>query len=189
VVGGRGNGMRDGTTIALFIDGANLHSTVKTLGFEVDYKRLLEEFQSRGRLVRAFYYNAIFEDQHVSSIRPLLDWLEYNGFTVVTKLAKLFDDGDGRRQYKRNMSVELAVDAIEIAPHVDQILLFSGDGDFCSLVQAVQRGGVHVTVVSSVRGHSSIVSDELRRHADAFIDLLDLQPKIRREDRAAPALL
>jgi uncharacterized LabA/DUF88 family protein len=144
---------RDGTKLALFIDGANLHSTAKALGFDIDYKRLLTEFHSRGKLVRAFYYTAVIEDQEFSSIRPLVDWLGYNGFTVVTKPAKQFDDGEGRRKFKRNMSVELAVDAMELAPHVDQIVLFSGEGDFCSLVEAVQRRGVHVTVVSTLASH------------------------------------
>jgi uncharacterized LabA/DUF88 family protein len=174
---------RDGTKLALFIDGANLHSTAKVLGFDIDYKRLLSEFQSRGNLVRAFYYTAIIQDQELSSIRPLVDWLDYNGFTVVTKPAKEFDDGEGRRKFKRNMSVELAVDAMELAPHVDQIVLFSGDGDFCSLVEAVQRRGVHVTVVSTLSSQHSMVSDELRRQADVFTDLIALQSKVSRVER------
>src|ERR1700692_2469444 len=120
--------------IALFIDGANLYSTAKTLGVDIDYRRLLKEFQSRGTLVRAFYYTTIFEDQEYTSIRPLIDWLDYNGFSVVTQPAKEFDDGVGRRKIKRNMSVELAIDAMELAGQVDQIVLFSGDGDFRSLV-------------------------------------------------------
>src|SRR6266567_5082504 len=119
--------------IALFIDGANLYATAKALSFDIDYRRLLTEFQSRGTLVRAFYYTAIIEDQEYSSIRPLIDWLDYNGFTVVTKPAKEFDDGEGRRKLKRSMRVELAVDALEIANQVDNITLFSGDGDFYSL--------------------------------------------------------
>src|SRR5580700_6121949 len=123
--------------IALFIDGANLYATSKTLGFDMDYKRLLKVFQSRGNLVRAFYYTAIIEDQEFFSIRPLIDWLGYNGFTVITKPAKEFDDGEGRRKFKRNMSVELAVNAMELAKDVDQMVLFSGDGDFRSLVEAV----------------------------------------------------
>src|SRR5207253_1475970 len=81
--------------IALFIDGANLYATAKTLGFDIDYKRLLKEFQSRGTLVRAFYYTAIIEDQEYSSIRPLIDWLDYNGYTVVTKATKEFIDASG----------------------------------------------------------------------------------------------
>jgi uncharacterized LabA/DUF88 family protein len=172
---------RDGNKLALFIDGANLYSTAKSLGFDIDYKRLLAEFQSRGKLVRAFYYTAVIEDQEFSSVRPLVDWLDYNGFTVVTKPAKEFDDGEGRRKFKRNMSVELAVDAMELAPHVDQIVLFSGDGDFCSLVEAVQRRGVRVTVVSTLSGQHSMVSDDLRRQADVFTDLIELQSKISRE--------
>ena len=158
-----GNEMaRDGTRLALFIDGANAHATAKALGFNIDYKRLLTEFQSRGTLVRAFYYTALFEDQEYSSIRPLIDWLDYNGFTVVTKPAKGFDDGEGRRKFKRSMRVELAVDALEIANQVDNIMLFSGDGDFCSVLEAVQRRGVHVTVISSLRSKPPMIADELR---------------------------
>jgi uncharacterized LabA/DUF88 family protein len=170
---------RDGTKLALFIDGPNLHSTAKALGFDIDYKRLLAEFQSRGKFIRAFYYISVMEDQAFSSIRPLVDWLDYNGFTVVTKPAKEFDDGVGRRKFKRNISVEIAVDAMELAPHVDQIVLFSGDGDLCSVVEAVQRRGVHVTVVSSLN-QQTMVSDELRRQADLFTDLIELQSKISR---------
>ena len=125
--------------IALFIDGANLYATAKTLGFDIDYKRLLLEFQSRGTLVRAFYYTAIIEDQEYSSIRPLIDWLDYNGYTVVTKATKEFIDASGRRKVKGNMDIELAVDAMELAENIDQMVLFSGDGDFRSLVEAVQR--------------------------------------------------
>jgi uncharacterized LabA/DUF88 family protein len=166
--------------IALFIDGANLYATAKTLGFDVDYRRLLAEFQSRGTLVRAYYYTTIIEDQEFSSIRPLVDWLDYNGYTVVTKPTKEFIDDGGRRRVKGNMDIELAVDAMELARHVDQIVLFSGDGDFRSLVEAVQRRGVRVTVVSTISSQPPMVADELRRQADVFTDLLDLQAKLGR---------
>jgi uncharacterized LabA/DUF88 family protein len=165
---------------ALFIDGANLYATAKTLGFDIDYKRLLKEFQSRGTLLRAFYYTAIIEDQEYSSIRPLIDWLDYNGYTVVTKATKEFIDTSGRRRVKGNMDIELAVDAMELAEHVDQIVLFSGDGDFRSLVEAVQRGGVHVTVASTMASQPPMVADELRRQADVFIDLIELKSAVSR---------
>jgi len=166
--------------IALFIDGANLYATAKTLGFDIDYKRLLKEFQSRGTLLRAFYYTAIIEDQEYSSIRPLIDWLDYNGYTVVTKATKEFIDASGRRKVKGNMDIELAVDAMELAEHVDQIVLFSGDGDFRSLVEAVQRRGVRVTVVSTISSQPPMIADELRRQADVFTDLVELRSKISR---------
>jgi uncharacterized LabA/DUF88 family protein len=172
--------------IALFIDGANLYATAKTLGFDIDYKRLLKEFQSRGTLLRAFYYTAIIEDQEYSSIRPLIDWLDYNGYTVVTKATKEFTDASGRRKVKGNMEVELAVDAIELAEHVDQIVLFSGDGDFRSLVEALQRRGVHVTVVSTMSSQPPVVADELRRQADVFTDLVELRSKISRSLSHSP---
>jgi uncharacterized LabA/DUF88 family protein len=174
--------------IALFIDGANLYATAKTLGFDIDYKRLLKEFQSRGTLVRAFYYTAIIEDQEFSSIRPLIDWLDYNGYTVVTKPTKEFIDASGRRKVKGNMDIELAVDAMELAGHVDQIFLFSGDGDFRSLVEAVQRRSVRVTVVSTISSHPPMIADDLRRQADVFIDLVELQSKLSRDPSERPAL-
>jgi uncharacterized LabA/DUF88 family protein len=173
--------------IALFIDGANLHATARTLGFEIDYKRLLKEFQSRGTLLRAFYYTAIIEDQEFSSIRPLIDWLDYNGYTVVTKATKEFIDASGRRKVKGNMDVELAVDAMELAKHIDEMVLFSGDGDFRSLVEAVQRRGVRVTVISTISSQPPMIADDLRREADVFTDLVELKSKIGRDPSERPA--
>jgi uncharacterized LabA/DUF88 family protein len=167
--------------IAVFIDGTNLYATARALGFDIDYKRLLGEFQSRGTLVRAFYYTAISEDQEYSAIRPLIDWLDYNGYTVVTKATKEFTDANGRRKVKGNMDIELAVDAMELAQHVEQIVLCSGDGDFRPLVAALQRHGVRVTVLSTISSQPPMVADELRRQADVFIDLAELQFKIGRE--------
>jgi len=167
--------------IAIFIDGRNLYATAKALGFDIDYKRLLKEFQSRGTLLRAFYYTAIVEDQDYSSIRPLIDWLDYNGYTVITKATKEFIDASGRRKMKGNMDIELTVDAMELAAHVDQIVLFSGDGDFRSLVEAVQRRGVRVTVVSSILSQPPMIADELRRQADVFTDLAELKSKLGRD--------
>ena len=172
---------------ALFIDGANLYATAKALGFDIDYKRLLKEFQCQGTLVRAFYYTAVIEDQEFSSIRPLIDWLDYNGFTVVTKPTKEFVDANGNRKVKGNMDIELTVDAMELAAHVDHIVLFSGDGDFRPLVEAVQRRGVHVTVVSTISSQPPMIADELRRQADVFTDLLELQSKLGRDPSQRPA--
>jgi uncharacterized LabA/DUF88 family protein len=167
--------------IALFIDGANLYATAKSLGFDIDYKRLLREFHSRGYLLRAFYYTAVIEDQEYSSIRPLIDWLDYNGYTVVTKATKEFVDQTGRRKVKGNMDIELAVDAMELAGTIDHMVLFSGDGDFRSLVEAVQRRGVRVTVISTISTQPPMVADELRRQADVFLDIVELQSKIGRD--------
>src|SRR6516162_4884953 len=179
--------MSSSNTIALFIDGANLYATGKALGFDIDYKRLLTEFQSRGTLVRAFYYTAVIEDQEYSSIRPLIDWLDYNGYTAVTKATKEFFDASGRRKLKGNMDIELAVDAMELAGHIDQMILFSGDGDFRSLVAAVQRRGVRVTVVSTIATQPPMIADELRRQADVFTDLVELQSKLGRDPSERPA--
>jgi uncharacterized LabA/DUF88 family protein len=172
--------------IALFIDGANLYATAKALGFDIDYKRLLIEFQGRGVLLRAFYYTAVIEDQEFSSIRPLVDWLDYNGYTVETKATKEFVDNGGRRKVKGNMDIELAVDAMELAEHIDEMILLSGDGDFRSLVEAIQRRGVRVTVVSTISSHPPMVADELRRQADVSLDLITLQSKVGRDSAERP---
>ena len=174
--------------IALFIDGANLYATAKALGFDIDYRRLLKEFSAKGYLLRALYYTALAEDQEYSSIRPLIDWLDYNGYKVVTKPTKEFFDSTGRRKVKGSMDIELAVDAMELSEHVDHIVLFSGDGDFRSLVEAVQRRGVRVTVVSTISSQPPMVADELRRQADNFIELDALREIIGRPPREpAPA--
>lgn len=172
--------------IALFIDGANLYAAGKALGFDIDYKRLLKRFQTDAYLLRAYYYTAIAEDQEYSSIRPLVDWLAYNGYSVVTKPAKEFVDGSGRRKIKGNMDIELAVDAMEIAERVDHIVLFSGDGDFRALVEAIQRKGVKVTVVSTVNSQPPMIADELRRQADHFLELSKLMEDLGRAASERP---
>ncbi len=169
--------------IAIFIDGSNLYSAARALGFDIDYKSLLDLFSAQGRLVRAFYYTALVEDQEYSPIRPLVDWLDYNGYTVVTKPTKEFTDAMGRRKIKGNMDIELAIDAMEMAKKVDHIVLFSGDGDFRRLIEAVQREAVRVSVVSTLRSSPPMVADELRRQADSFIELQDLAPQIARAPR------
>jgi uncharacterized LabA/DUF88 family protein len=166
---------------ALFIDGANLHATAKALQFDLDYRRLLAEFEKRYSLLRAFYFTATFDDQEYSSIRPLIDWLDYNGYTVVTKPAKEFVDATtGRRKMKVNMGIELTVEAMQLAEHLDEIVLLSGDGDFRPLVEALQRRGVRVTVISTMSSTPPMVADELRRQADVFMDLIELMPTITR---------
>lgn len=177
--------MRTGKTLVL-IDGPNLYRTAKSLGFDIDYKKLLLEFRSHGNLLRANYYTAVHDDEEFSSLTPLIDWLDYNGYSVVTKPVKSFTDTEGRRKHKGNMDIEIAVEAMEMAPHIDRLFLFSGDGDFRSMVEAVQRLGVQVTVVSSVCTQPPMCADELRRQADVFVDIVDLQPKISRDPIAKP---
>jgi len=166
---------------AVFIDGANLYATARALGFDIDYKKLLNEFSGKGVLVRAYYYTALLEDREFSPLRPLVDWLDYNGYTLVTKSVREFTDASGRRKVKGNMDIEISVDVMEMANHVDHIVLFSGDGDFRRLVEAVQRRGRRVSVISTLRTQPAMVADDLRRQADHFVDLVDLQPLIARE--------
>jgi len=169
--------------LALFIDGSNLYSAARALGFDIDYKLLRQEFMRRGKLLRAFYYTALLENDEYSPIRPLVDWLHYNGFSMVTKTAKEYTDAQGRRKVKGNMDIELTVNAMELAPHVDHIVLFSGDGDFRPMVEAVQRQGVRVSVVSTIRSQPPMISDELRRQADNFIELDELKDVVGRPPR------
>jgi uncharacterized LabA/DUF88 family protein len=169
--------------LALFIDGANLYSAAKATGFDIDYKKLLDEFRKRGLLIRAYYYTALVENEDYSPIRPLVDWLDYNGFTMVTKTAREFTDREGRKRWRGDMDMEIAVDMMELAPRCDHMVLFSGDGDFRPLVAAVQRQGVRVTVVSTVKSQPPMASDDLRRQADSFVDLTDLSEIIGRPAR------
>lgn len=175
----------DQDKVAMFIDGSNLYAAAKSLEFDIDYRKLLSWGASRGRLVRAFYYTALIEDTDYSPIRPLVDWLDYNGYTMVTKPTKEFVDAHGRRKIKGNMDIELAIDVMEMADHLDHIILFSGDGDFRCLIEAVQRKGVRVTVVSTIESSPPMVADELRRQADYFLDLESLREKISREPHAS----
>ena len=172
--------------IALFIDGANLYAAAKSLSFDIDYKRLLTLFRSKGQLVRVLYYTALAEEPEYSSIRPLIDWLDYNGYTMVTKPTKEFVDATGRRKVKGNMDIELAVDAMDLAEHLDHLVIFSGDGDFRSLVEALQHKGKRVSVVSTLTTNPPMVADELRRQADQFIDLASLQDDIGRDPNERP---
>lgn len=162
--------------IALFIDGANLYAAAKALNFDLDFKKLIDEFRRKGVLVRAYYYTAVVEGEEYSPLRPLVDWLDYNGFTLVTKPARRFTDAAGHSRTKGNMDVEIAVDMLEQAEHIDHAVLFSGDGDFACLVRAMQRRGVRVSVISTLKTQPPQVADELRRAADDFIDLAELMP-------------
>ena len=172
--------------LALFIDGANLYSSARALGLEIDFRKLLKEFQGRGRLLRASYYTALVESDEYSPIRPLVDWLAYNGFSVVKKAAREYTDREGRKRHRGNMDVELAVDMLEAAAHVDHIVLFSGNGDFRRLIEAVKAKGVRVSVVSTNTSSPPMVADDLRREADAFIELEDIAEMIARPRRDQP---
>jgi len=174
-------GFHDSDRIALFIDGANLHAAARVLKIDVDFRRLRSFFITRGKFIRAFYYTALLEEGDYSPLRPLVDWLDYNGYEVVTKPAKTFTDSEGQRRIKGNMDVEMAVDIMDFVTHADHIVLFSGDGDFRRLVEAVQWKGARVTVASTTRGAPSLVSDERRRQADGFIELDDIREDISRE--------
>lgn len=169
--------------LALFIDGSNLYAAAKALGFDIDYKLLRSEFMRRGKLLRAFYYTALLESDEYSPIRPLVDWLNYNGYSMVTKPAKEYTDSLGRRKVKGNMDIELCVDAMELAPSVDHIVIFSGDGDYRPLVESLQRKGCRVSVVSTIRSQPPMISDDLRRQADNFIELDELRDVIGRPPR------
>ncbi len=181
---------------AIFIDGSNLYHTIRDLGLHVDYRRLLEHFSARGWMVRAFYYTALLEgDLTPDWLIRLTDWLSYNGFNVITKRAKIFRrrvaDENGSfhwvSEVKGNVDIEMAVDMITLAPYCDTIILFSGDGDFVSLVQAVQKVGTRVVIISSEKTSDSTVADELRRQADEFIELTTIAEHIRMQDRDSSA--
>lgn len=164
---------------AVFIDGANFYGSVKALQINVDYTRLLDYIKAEhGTLIRASYYSAMLETTEHNGMRPLIDWLSYNGYNTVTKAAKEFTGFDGHRKVKGNMDIEMAVDMLELSTHVDHIILISGDGDFRRVVEAIQRKGVRVTVISTIASEPPMAADELRRQADAFIDMKAIKGSI-----------
>ena len=172
--------------IALFIDGANLYATAKALGFDIDYKRLLALFRTKGQLVRAQYYTALAEDQEYSSIRPLVDWLDYNGYTMVTKPTKEFTDSFGRRKIKGNMDIELTVDAMRLARKPRPCGAFHRRRRLPRPGRCSAAAGRRVSVVSTLQTQPPMVADELRRQADQFIDLADLEDQICRDPATRP---
>ena len=180
-------GLREQEKTAFFIDGANLYKAARNLGFDIDYKNLLAKAQAGCQLIRASYYTAIQEDrdQDYSPLRPLVDWLDYNGYRMVTKTTREFTDQQGRKRFKGSTDIELAVDMMQLADRLDHIILFSGNGDFRRAIEAVQAKAVRVTAVSTVKSAPPMASDELRRQADSFIDLADLEEIIGRS--GAPA--
>lgn len=175
-------GMRESEKTALFIDGANLYKAARALGFDMDYKSLLAKARTASQLVRAYYFTSIQEDreQDYSPLRPLVDWLDYNGYTMVTKLAREFTDATGRKRFKGSTDIELAVEMMALAHRIDHMILFSGNGDFRRVIEAVQAQGVRVSVVSTIKSQPPMASDELRRQSDRFFDLADLEKDIGR---------
>lgn len=173
--------MPAGRRVAIFIDGVEFDETLRCIDGAVDYRKLLGAFQEHGRLLRAYYY-APTDEQALISMRPLLDWLTYNGYQVRVK-------GDGEhserrsRQRSRSMSIELAVDVLELAPHLDTIVLITGDDAFKPLVAAVQARGITVSVVSTLKSKPAMVGNALRRQADEFIEIVSMLPRIALERR------
>ncbi|OUJ07746.1 NYN domain-containing protein [Acetobacter malorum] len=168
----------------LFIDGSSLYSTSRGLGFDVDYKKLLDFFTSKTHIIRAYYYAAILDTEDYSPLKPLTDWLSYNGYFLVTKPAREFTDSTGKRRVKGNMEIEIAVDMMEMAPHIDHAILFTGDSDFRRVVEAVQRQGTRVSVVSSMRSSPPLIGDDLRRQADNFMELATIANNFTRRQQA-----
>lgn len=174
-------------TLAMFIDGPNFYATARALNFDVDYKRLLGLFQAKGRLLRASYFTPLADtDDHVA-IRPLVDWLQYNGWTVVTQPARVHETEDGRTRIKGNTDIDMAVEVMKLAPILAHAVLFTGNRDFTPLVGFLQDRGTRVTVVSSFRTQPPMISDDLRRKADAFVDLDTLRDAIARPARDGAA--
>jgi len=171
---------------ALFIDGSNFYAATRSLNMDIDYAKLHAYFSQDTNLIRAYYYTAMPEDQEFSPLRPLIDWLDYNGFAVVSKLTREFTDPEsGKKRIKGNMDMEIALDMLKLAPFIDHAILFSGDGDFCRLLEDVQGMGVRVSVVSTTKTNPPMVADSLRRMADIFIEMDQIRAHIERPPRQA----
>lgn len=180
-------GIRPTERVAAFIDGPNFYAAAKNAGVDTDFKKLRAHLGDNSQFVRAYYYTPVSDTEEFSPVKPLVDWLGYNGFQMVTKPLKEYTDAEGRKKTKGSMNVELTINAMELADKVDHIILFSGDGELAPMIEAVQRKGVRVTVVSSKDGNQSMISDDLRRQADAFVDLSSLSSTFGRGAGSAPS--
>jgi uncharacterized LabA/DUF88 family protein len=163
---------------ALFIDGVDTISACRALGFNIDFKKLLGLFIAKTRLLRATYYTLAGDEPDDTTTRSLIDWLAYNGYAVVSKPERAIGSGGIRRGTANSIAVDIAVDAIRLSADLDHAVLFSGQGDFRYLLASLQKGGCRVSVVSSRKAAECAVSDDLRRQADQFIELADLQNEI-----------
>ncbi len=158
--------------IGIFIDGSNLYMSTKALGFRVDFTKLLNYYKQQGDVAHAFYFTALPPKDVQSPLRKMIDYVDYNGWTVIQKETKSYVNPEGVEKLKGNMDVEIAVHVSETAPFITNLILFSGDGDFRVLLESVQRRhGIHCTVVSA----RSLVADGLRRQANEFVDLASLR--------------
>lgn len=166
--------LRKSDRTALFIDGASLHHAARNLGFEVDFRSLRTLFEENTDFQRAYYYAAMPETDDYSPLKPLTDWLAYNGYYLITKPAREFTDGTGRRRVKGNMDVELTADLLLQAPRLDHAVIISGDSDLRRAVEAAQGLGTRVSVISSLRTSPPMIGDDLRRQTDTFIELADV---------------
>jgi len=159
--------------LAIIIDGASIHSASQSVDLQIDWHTFLTEFQNRGHLIRAIYATPIFEDEgEHNPLRPLIDWLDYNGFTTITRTARKEADDNGRFRIKNgNIHVDVTLAAIRLAKKADHIVLFSGDGSYEPLVKELKRMNVRVSVCCAKKS----AADGLRRNADEFIDLEDIR--------------
>jgi uncharacterized LabA/DUF88 family protein len=174
--------------IGLFIDGADLYSIRRLIGLDIDYLKFLDFFRARGRLVRAYYYTTVIYEPQYARLRSQFEWMSYNGFYMVTKPAQETTDDFGRRHLRNRMDVELATDMMEMAPYLDHIMLVSGAGELRPAVAAVQRRGVHVTLISALNARPPLLDPELHRQADTVEDLRSMAPAIARDPQSAPCV-
>lgn len=169
--------------LAVLIDGPNFHHAARALALEVDYRRLRDEFQRRGRLMALSYYTVMPDGETYTTLRPLIDWLGYNGYRTVSRVVRETSDTHGSRRGRSAIDMEIAIDALDLAARIDHIVLASGDGVFVPLVRALQRRGLRVSVIATLRAEQPMLADELRRAADSFVDIEDLRPLIARPPR------
>ncbi|HOX26223.1 MAG TPA: NYN domain-containing protein [Candidatus Krumholzibacteria bacterium] len=159
--------------VAIFIDGENIHYSAKHLNMRLDYLKLCRRLAGKRRLLRAYFYTAI-SAQSEGKI-DFINFLKLNGFTVVTREVKSFSEPDAtNRSVRSALDMELAMDIVNLCPHVDTVILCSGDGDFRPLVEAVARRGKHVEVCAL----REMTSTDLIAAADVYVDLGSLKDEI-----------
>jgi len=168
--------------IAIFVDGSNFGQALKLAGFYVDYQKMREYFASYGELVGSYYFTALPPRGEHTTIRPLLDALQYKGWKLVSKETTVNQDG----KMKGNMDIEIVIQGIRLLDNeaITDLVLLSGDGDFVSFTDYLRDNGVRVTAISHhTHDRTNMTADSLRQSVHEFINLKDIRPHIESKRR------
>lgn len=148
--------------VGIFIDAQNLYHSGRNLYHsKVNFGAIVKEALDGRKLVRAVAYVIATETGEETGF---FEALEKMGIETKVKDLQVFSSG----AKKADWDVGMAIDAVKLSPKLDAVILITGDGDFCPLVEYLQMNqGCQVEVVSFGKSTSS----KLIETSDHFMDL------------------